>query len=151
MRARVVVSSEELHAYIDGALPAVRRLQVATYLADHPGEAAHSEAWRAQIAAMKVPFDPVLDEPVPTRLRQLLLEAPPPRRHRPILVIATTISAAICIVGATIVARTQISGVSGTVIHIPAATSRADPPPAGRLPVLPPPPGGARRSRGADL
>jgi anti-sigma factor RsiW len=149
MRPSVVISTEELHAYVDGALPAVRCFQVAAYLADHPGEAAHSEALRAQIAAMKALFDPVLDEPVPRRLSRVLPHAPPRRRRRLILLVATTIAAMIGI--AVVVARTQSSAVSGTAIQIPATTSRAEPPTARRLPVLPPPSRAPQRPRGTDL
>jgi anti-sigma factor RsiW len=151
MRPSSVISEEALHAYIDGALPAVQHFQVAAYLADHPGDAAHSEALRAQIAGIKALFDPVLDEPVPRRLRRLVSKVRPRRSRRPILVIATTILVMICIIGATLAARTQIFVVSGTAIHIPAATSHVDPSTTRRLPVLPPPPGGPRRPRGADL
>jgi hypothetical protein len=151
MRPSIVISNEELHAYIDGALPAVRHFQVAAYLADHPSEAAHGEAVRAQIAAMKALFDPVLDEPVPRRLSRVLPQAPSPRRHRSLLLVATTTAAMIGIVGAVAVARTHISVVSGTTIHIPATTSRTESPTARPLPVLPPPPGTPRRPRAADL
>ena len=149
MRPSVVISTEELHAYVDGALPAVRHFQVAAYLADHPSEAAHGEAVRAQNAAMKALFDPVLDEPVPKRLSRVLPQAPPRRRRSFILLGAIATAAMIGI--AIVVARTQSSLVSGTAIQIPATTSRADPPTARRLPVLPPPSLAPRRPRGADL
>ena len=59
---------EEVHAYIDDRLDPARRLGVALYLATHPGEAARSEAFRAQKEAIRALFDHVLEQPVPERL-----------------------------------------------------------------------------------
>src|SRR5690242_11740011 len=59
------VSDDELHAYMDGALDPMRRLEIASYLAGHPLEAARAEAFRAQREGLRALFDHVLDQPVP--------------------------------------------------------------------------------------
>lgn len=142
-----MISADELHAYVDGALPPARHFAIGAYLAEHPREAAASEAFRAQIAGMKTLFDAVLDEPVPRRLRQTLWRTP--ARRMPWL-IAGSIAAVFSIGGGTLVAHSQLAAVSGTAIHIPAA-ARSQPPAARRLPVLPPPAGGPKRARAADI
>src|SRR5579875_3557778 len=62
------VTEEELHAYVDGELPADRREAVAAWLADHPEQAAIVSAWRAQAEAIRARFGSVAEEPVPARL-----------------------------------------------------------------------------------
>lgn len=63
------VSEDELHAYVDGILPADRIAAVESYLAANPAEAAKVAEWRAQISAIRTRFGPVAEEPVPERLR----------------------------------------------------------------------------------
>lgn len=63
------VSEDELHAYVDGELPADRREAVAAWLAEHPEQAALVAAWRAQAEGIRGRFDSVADEPVPERLK----------------------------------------------------------------------------------
>ena len=63
------VTEDELHAYIDGELPADRREAVANWLAVHPAEAATVAAWRAQAEAIRARYGATVDEPVPARLR----------------------------------------------------------------------------------
>jgi anti-sigma factor RsiW len=63
------VSEEELHAYVDGQLPEDRVAAVQAYLAAHPDAASRVAAWRWQATKIRERFDPVLDEPVPERLR----------------------------------------------------------------------------------
>lgn len=62
------VTESDLHAYLDGRLPDVRRGEVEDYLARHPDEAARIAAYHAQNDALRLLFDPVLDEAVPQRL-----------------------------------------------------------------------------------
>ena len=45
------VTEEELHAYVDGELPADRNEVVASWLAAHPGDAATVAVWRTQAEA----------------------------------------------------------------------------------------------------
>ena len=41
-----MISEDELHAYVDGELPAERRGAVEAWLASHPDDAARVAAWR---------------------------------------------------------------------------------------------------------
>ena len=68
------VTEEELHAYVDGELPADRQEAVAAWLAAHPEQAALVAAWRAQAEAIRARYGAVANEPVPPRfqLDQLL-------------------------------------------------------------------------------
>ena len=61
----------ELHAYVDDRLDGERRRAVEAQLAQAPEDAARAAAYREQNAALHALFDAVLDEPVPTRLRQI--------------------------------------------------------------------------------
>ena len=66
------ISEEELHAYVDGDVDPARRLNIAVYLANHPLEAARTEAFRAQNDGIRALFDNLLDQRPPKRLRKLL-------------------------------------------------------------------------------
>jgi anti-sigma factor RsiW len=61
------VTEEELHAYVDGQLPADRVAAVAQWLDAHPEDAARVAAWRAQADAIRARYDAVASEPVPPR------------------------------------------------------------------------------------
>jgi len=63
------VTEEELHAYVDGELPADRKHAVASWLAEHPEQAALVAGWRAQAEAIRARYGAVADEPVPVRLK----------------------------------------------------------------------------------
>lgn len=84
---RLPVTENELHAYVDGALPEGRRAEVEGYLATHPEESRRLEAYRRQNEALHLRYDAVLDEPVPERLR---LAAQP--RRRPLLGVAAAVA-----------------------------------------------------------
>jgi anti-sigma factor RsiW len=73
------VTEEELHAYVDGELPADRKEAVAAWLAAHPEQAATVAAWRAQAESIRARYGAVAGEPVPERfkLEQIM------RRGRP--------------------------------------------------------------------
>ncbi len=62
------VTEAELHALVDGHLPADRIEAVETYLAAHPEEAQRIEAYGAQKRELHALFDPVLREAAPARL-----------------------------------------------------------------------------------
>lgn len=62
------VTEAELHAYVDGKLPAARCVDVDAYLAQHPDEQERLRAYGAQNKELRALFDPVLDETVPGRL-----------------------------------------------------------------------------------
>lgn len=61
----------DLHAYVDGQLPADRRAEVAARLAGDADAAASVQAYRAQREGLRALYDPVLDEQIPPRLRHL--------------------------------------------------------------------------------
>jgi anti-sigma factor RsiW len=65
------ITDDNLHAYIDGQLPAAQRADVEARLAADPDAAARVQAYRAQKQALREMFDPVIDEPIPERLREL--------------------------------------------------------------------------------
>jgi anti-sigma factor RsiW len=64
-----------LNAWLDGELPADQRAEVDAWLRDHPEDAARVRLWAADGEALRTRLDPVLAEPVPQRLSQLVLNA----------------------------------------------------------------------------
>ena len=64
----LVVSEDELHAYVDGELPAERRGAVEAWLAAHADDAARVAAWRAQAELIRARFGAAADERPPQRL-----------------------------------------------------------------------------------
>ena len=76
--SRVSVTEADLHAYVDGGLPAARRAEVEGYLAGHPQEVERVNAYREQIALLHALYDPVLDEAVPGHFQA------PPRKAWPV-------------------------------------------------------------------
>ena len=73
------VTEDELHAYVDGELPADRLEAVTAWLAAHPEQAALVAAWRAQAEAIRARYGAVANEPVPERLKLDQLDAAGPR------------------------------------------------------------------------
>jgi anti-sigma factor RsiW len=63
------VTEDELHAYVDGELPADRRDAVEAWLATHQDDAALVAAWRAQAEAVRSRYGAVISQPVPDRLK----------------------------------------------------------------------------------
>jgi anti-sigma factor RsiW len=64
----ISVTEDELHAYVDGELPAERRADVEAWLAAHPEEAERVNSWRAMAEMLHARYDAVAQEPVPKRL-----------------------------------------------------------------------------------
>ncbi len=62
------ITEGELHAYVDGLLPAARRAEIEAYLAAHADDAQRVLAWREQNHALRDLFDPILAESLPARL-----------------------------------------------------------------------------------
>jgi anti-sigma factor RsiW len=73
----------ELHALVDGHLPDQRAAEVREWLLHNPEEAARVRAWQAQREALHALFDPVLEEPVPTRLQRSAMPGSWRRRMLP--------------------------------------------------------------------
>ncbi len=65
---KIPVTEDELHAYVDGELPAERRSDVEAWLAAHPEDAERVQSWRAMAEALHARYDAVVNEPVPLRL-----------------------------------------------------------------------------------
>jgi anti-sigma factor RsiW len=84
------VTEDELHAYVDGQLPADRRVAVETHLAANPDEAARVAAWRAQAERIRARYGDVAAEPVPERLR---LDRLAPARSWPAIAAAAAVAA----------------------------------------------------------
>jgi anti-sigma factor RsiW len=64
----VPVTEDELHAYVDGELPADRRGAVEAWLVSHPEDAGRVRSWQALSEELHSRYDRVIDEPVPRRL-----------------------------------------------------------------------------------
>src|SRR5437870_4762821 len=62
------VTTDELHAYMDGELPADRLGAVEAWLLTHPADAARVAEWRPQAEAIRVRYGTRAREPVPARL-----------------------------------------------------------------------------------
>ncbi|HUK00485.1 MAG TPA: anti-sigma factor [Stellaceae bacterium] len=62
------ITEEDLHAYVDDALDAVRRGEVEAYLARHPDAAARVSAFAEQRQALRSALAPFAEEPVPPEL-----------------------------------------------------------------------------------
>jgi len=71
-----LISEAELHAYVDAVLPEERRSAIEQHLAAQPEDAERVRAYLAQKQGLRDLFNPVLDEPLPERLRTLAV-APP--------------------------------------------------------------------------
>src|SRR3974390_2222378 len=81
------IREEELHAYIDGELPADRAGMVAAALAADPILAARVAAFAADKAALAAAFRPIGQQPVPASwialIERAAAAAPTPRRRVP--------------------------------------------------------------------
>jgi anti-sigma factor RsiW len=75
----IPVTEDELHAYVDGELPAERSSDVEAWLAAHPEDAERVQSWRAMAEALHARYDSVANEPVPQRLELERLERQPRR------------------------------------------------------------------------
>lgn len=73
-------SENELHAYIDGEVSDARRLEIESYLAEHPDQAQWVQVYRDQQRVLHQLFDPVLDEPIPPEWTARLNQSTPRRR-----------------------------------------------------------------------
>ncbi len=62
------ITEADLHAYTDGQLDDARRVQVQAHLAQHAAAAEQVRVWREQNEALRVRYNPVLNEPLPQRL-----------------------------------------------------------------------------------
>jgi anti-sigma factor RsiW len=70
------VTTDELHAYVDGMLPADRKLAVEAWLAANPDDAARVAEWRALAEVVRDRYGAVANEPVPARFDLAKLARP---------------------------------------------------------------------------
>jgi anti-sigma factor RsiW len=61
------VTEGELHAYVDGELPADRRAAVEAWLTAHPDDAARIATWRLQSDAIRARYADVAAQPIPKK------------------------------------------------------------------------------------
>jgi anti-sigma factor RsiW len=61
------VTEDELHAFVDGEIPADRRGAVEAWLTSHPEDAARVAHWQAQADAIRTRYGAVASEPVAAR------------------------------------------------------------------------------------
>jgi anti-sigma factor RsiW len=66
------VTDPDLMAYVDGRLSEARRADVESWLAARPEESERIGAYQRQNEELRALFDPVLEEPVPGRLRRVV-------------------------------------------------------------------------------
>lgn len=59
---------DDLHAYVDNRLDAIRRAEVDAWLASNPADAARVASYRQQNDMMQALFNPVLNEPIPMQM-----------------------------------------------------------------------------------
>jgi anti-sigma factor RsiW len=91
------VTTDELHAYVDGMLPRDRRGAVEAWLATHPDDAARVAEWRALAEVVRGRYGAVAEEPVPARFDLSKLARPqmPWRAIAAAVILATTIGGAV--------------------------------------------------------
>ena len=61
------VTADELHAYVDGLLPAERTQAIEAWLATHPDDAAQVAEWRTQAASIRARYGVIATQPPPAR------------------------------------------------------------------------------------
>lgn len=66
------IDTERLNAWLDDELPPQERAEVEAWLRDHPDDAARVRLWAADAQALRARLEPVLAEPVPQRLEQIV-------------------------------------------------------------------------------
>lgn len=69
------IEEADLHAYVDDRLDVQRKRAVEAHLAADPDARAKVDAWREQNRLLGTLYDPALDEPVPSRLAEVIAEA----------------------------------------------------------------------------
>lgn len=63
------VTEDELHAFVDGELPADRKAAVEAWLTSHTDDMARVMAWKVQAEAIRARFSGTANETVPERLK----------------------------------------------------------------------------------
>lgn len=84
-------SDDDLHAYLDGQLDEAGVAAVEAAIAQDTVVAEKISEFRAQRVAIKQLYDPVLDEPVPDHLRNVVRDARRGARHQTMMRIAASV------------------------------------------------------------
>jgi anti-sigma factor RsiW len=113
----VPVTEDELHAYVDGELPADRGAAVEGWLATHSDDMARVTAWRSLADGIRARYGAVASEPVPARLSLSKID----RARRSWRGLAAS-----AVVGAFVVGAIAGWLGRGAVAPVPAATFTAD-------------------------
>jgi len=74
-----IISDEDLHAYIDGALDEARALEVEKLLAENPSLAERAALFQADKALLKSLYAPLVERPLPGEWVARVHRQPPPR------------------------------------------------------------------------
>lgn len=85
------LSDDDLHAYLDGQLDELGVAAVEAAIAQDAAIAEKIAAFRAQRAAIKQIYDPVLTEPVPDHLRKVVRDAQRGARRQTMMRIAASV------------------------------------------------------------
>jgi anti-sigma factor RsiW len=108
------ITEVDLHAYVDGALPEMRRNEVEDYLAAQPEAAQRVRAYLAQKQEIRAMFNPILDEPLPERLSALGLPPQATATARPRSSVLSSWSLQRLAAGIVIA---LVSGLAGWIVH----------------------------------
>lgn len=73
------IAEAELHAWLDGRLEPERRAAIEDWLAANPGEAERLASYHTAEAGLRELYAPVLEEPLPARLLDVLAQPAPPQ------------------------------------------------------------------------
>ena len=76
----ILVTEDELHAYVDNELPAERCGDVEGWLAAHAEDAERVRSWRAMAEALHARYDQVADEAASARQAEARLRPRPSSR-----------------------------------------------------------------------
>jgi anti-sigma factor RsiW len=93
-----IVDEDELNAYVDGELPADRRMIVEAWLTAHPDDAAKVAAWRKQAELIRAHYTAIADETPPQRFNVSRLV----RRRHGMMAAAVAASLAAFVAGGTL-------------------------------------------------
>lgn len=77
MSSRAPATDDELSEYVDGGLSEERRAEIAAWLLENPKKAAEVERLRQLNDALRGLGAEILDEPVPSRLREVVRRSNP--------------------------------------------------------------------------
>ncbi len=78
-----LITEDDLHAYVDGALDSARHAEVAIYLGSHPDVAQRVKGFSSQRDMLRAALAPIADEPIPPHLNLARIVDAHRRRRAP--------------------------------------------------------------------